>query len=368
MSIIVKLIVVVFLFTACTQTNYSVQKYNPTKNGFVENKTKQNITPMIVDSIETEEKVEKKESTKIAILFPSLTIGKYALEATNSINTYLINKENSFRLGVYDLVVQNQQNITKMLQKITSDKITKVIAMITKENLKYLVDIKGIENIQFYFPLIHKDDIQNIEIYDSLDVTFGAISYKAQFKKLIAFRSRNSLVEFYDNSGIGKTLHEYVQDEKVIYTKKIDDNNGRYKSFLGNNRRLNNSLVLLNTPIIKSSILLSTITAQELSINTIASTQLNYTPLLFSLTQKHDRRKLVVANSIGNIPIELEEYNRLIGNNLQYSWVNYSTIVGVEYLLNGNIDLFNDLTIINNQVIFPVNLYRVGNNSFKRIR
>jgi SRSO17 transposase len=216
--------------------------------------------------------------------------------------------------------------------------------------------------------LINKYDVKNIEELNNINFTFGAISYKKQFEELIKYSANTNLVEFYGNSGIVRTLNSYLENLYVIFSKKIDDNNVRYKSFLEHNSRLNNSVVLLNTPIIKSSILLSAINAQELSIVSILSTQLNYTPLLFSLTQRHDRKKLIIANSIGNIPTELDEYNNLIGNNLNYSWVNYATIVGVEYLTNGNIDIFKDLSLVDNQVEYPVNLYKVGNNSFKRIK
>jgi len=367
MKILIPFIAVLFFLTGCTKTNYSVQEYNPLKNNpslAKKNNTNVNVSQKL-DEIKT---VESNHNDIISIIFPSQTIGKYALEATNSINTYLINKNKKFKLNVYDFEIQNKQNLFKTIKQIQEDNITKVIAMITKDDLHYLNDISNIEKIQFYFPLINKQDIKNTEKLNKLNFTFGAISYKKQFEKLIDFAKDKPLVEFYGNSGIGRALHTYLKDEKIVYTKKIDDNNGRYKYFLENNKKLNNSVVLLNTPIVKSSILLSAINSQELTIQSIVSTQLNYTPLLFSLTQKHDRTKLVIANSIGKIPEELEEYNKLIGNNLSYSWVNYSTIIGTEYLLNGNITMFKDLSIENNQVQFPVKLYRVGKSSFKLIK
>ena len=240
--------------------------------------------------------------------------------------------------------------------------------MITKEDLIHLNSVSGISHIKFYLPLINKYDINNYVKLKNLDLTFGAISYKSQFEKLIEYAEDKTLVEFYGDSGIGKTLHEYLSDKKIKYAKKIDDKNIRYKDFLENNIKLENSVVLLNTPIVKSSILLSAINSQELNISKILSTQLNYTPLLFSLMQKQDRKKLVIANSIGEIPKYLEEYHNLIGHSLSYSWVNYSTIVGVEYLLNNNIEIFKDLSLKNNQIIYPVKLYTVGNHSFKLIK
>jgi hypothetical protein len=100
----------------------------------------------------------------------------------------------------------------------------------------------------------------------------------------------------------------------------------------------------------------------------ILSTQLNYTPLIFSLTQKIDRKNLVVANSIGKIPLELIEYNEILGNSVSYNWVNYSSIIGAEFLSTNNIDFFEDLKIENNQVVYPVKLYEVNDYSFNLIK
>ena len=364
MKFILQMLLAIFIFTGCTTTKYSVQKFNPQINdssSYIKN-------DYIPENKQSDSLKYNGTSNTISIVFPSYTIGKYALEATNSINTYLINKGTDFKLNVYDIVVQNKKNILNVIEQIKKDKVTKVIAMITKEDLVHLNEIDGIDQISFYLPLINKYDIEDIEKLESLNLTFGAISYKDQFKKLIEYSNGKPLVEFYGNSGIGRALHKYLKNENILYQKKIDDNNGRYNVFLENNSKLDNSAVLLNTPIVKSSILLSAINSQELLISSIMSTQLNYTPLLFSLTQKHDREKLIIANSIGNIPSELEEYNKLIGNNLKYSWVNYSTIIGVEYLTKGNIKIFDDLLLKNNQIIFPVKLYRVGNSSFKLIK
>lgn len=356
---------VIFIFTGCTQVNYSVQEYVPQNNNTTKNSVDQSGEKSFWNS---NQDASVNNVDEIAIIFPSHTIGKYALEATNSISTYLINKDNEFTLSVYDIIVQNKKNILDVVEKLKKDNVKKVIAMITKDDIDELYNITGIEDITFYFPLINKYDLPNKDKFNNHNFTFGAISYKDQFKKLIEFAAEKKLVEFYGSSAIGRTLHNYLKNETIVYTKKIDDNNGQYQSFLKENEKLDDSVVLLNTPIVKSSILLSAINAEELEISSIVSTQLNYTPLLFSLTQKNDRTKLVIANSIGNIPDELEEYNTLIGNNLSYSWVNYATIVGVEYLLNGEIDIFADLLLKEKQVVYPVNLFRIGNNSFRRIQ
>jgi hypothetical protein len=355
MNTLLKLLLTIFLLTGCIQRNYNVKENESNKNYSSDMKSESTRS-------------FKKEIINLAIIFPSVTIGQYALEATNSINTYLMYKDEEFKLSVYDIIVQNKNNLINVIEIIKAKKINRVIAMITKEDLIHLSNISDISHIKFYFPLINKDNIINYDKFENLDLTFGAISYKDQFEKLIEYASDKTLVEFYGDSVIGRTLHEYLSNKTIKYTKKIDDKNGKYKNFLEDNEKFDNSVVLLNTPIIKSSILLSAINSQELNISKILSTQLNYTPLLFSLTQTLDREKLVIANSIGEIPKYLEEYDNLIGNSLSYSWVNYSTIVGIEYLLNNNVEIFKNLSLKNNQIIYPVNLYTVGDHSFKLIK
>jgi SRSO17 transposase len=137
-----------------------------------------------------------------------------------------------------------------------------------------------------------------------------------------------------------------------------------YKRFL-KNRKFENSMVILNTPIVKTSILLSQIRALDVNIQGVLSTQLNFTPLILSLTQKEDRKNLNVANSIGNLPIDLKEINSILDNNIEYSWVNYSIIVGMEYLTN-SLKLFEDLKIRDNQIVYPITIYKVKKYSFEK--
>ena len=134
-------------------------------------------------------------------------------------------EDKKFRFNVYDIIIQNKKNLLKAISQIQKDKVTKGIAMITKEDLIHLNNIPDVEKISFYLPLINKHDIADHKTLNNLNLTFGAISYKKQFSKLIEYAKDQNLVEFYGNSGIGRTLHSYLKNEKIIYTKKIDDNN-----------------------------------------------------------------------------------------------------------------------------------------------
>ena len=133
MKIILPFLLTLFVLTGCTTTKYSIQKYDPIKNDSQKSIVKEK-KKILTASEELENKVEIENHT-LAIVFPSYTIGKYALEATNSISTYLIHKNKKFKLNVYDIVTQNKENILKAIEQIQEDKVTKVIAMITKEDL-----------------------------------------------------------------------------------------------------------------------------------------------------------------------------------------------------------------------------------------
>ena len=306
------------------------------------------------------------KTDNIAVVFSSSQIGKYALEATTTVNTYLLYKRNNFNTSIYDIDKYKGGQFTEIFNEIKSKNISKVILMITKDNLPKLSSIDNISKFNIYLPLINSYDTPIQMDTNNIKLVYGAISYKKQFEVLLNYSNKKSLSEFYDNSNIGRVLHSYLDDKDIHYSREINDRNGEYERFL-RSKTLRGSSILLNTPIVKSSIILSQIKALQINIKQILSTQLNYSPFLFTLTQKRDRRKVVIANSIGKLPNDLIEYNNLLNNNIQYSWVNYSTILGVEYLLNGNLNKFDGVNIKDNQVNYSVELYKVKDNSFEKI-
>ena len=373
------LLIVVVFFTGCISAQKNIINKNKSKSYSYNIGTKQkkmysknidmNSTKVIIKDKKSIFKKKQPETKKtIAIVVSSSTIGKYALEAINSINTFMLYKNEPFDIKIYDTQTEKKKQIVKIFDQIKLDNISKAVVILTKQSLYNLNNVEDIGDMKLFLPLINKNDITNDSLYDNLNAVFGAISYKAQFEKLIQYAGELPLVDLYDNSEIGYILHNYLKNNKIKYSKKITDRNWTYKGFLKNNSRVQNSAILLNTPIVKSSMLLSAITGIEnLTIPLVLSTQLNYTPLFFKLTQKQDRKRLVVASSIGELPEGLESYNILVGNNIMFSWVNYASIVGVEYLVSDDLTLFKDLSIKDGQVIYPVRLYGVGANSFKLI-
>lgn len=374
MKYIISTVVFLLLFTGCAKTPQPSQSVPVSKSAGYKakpvSKSKAQAKPQIKkeDSIFTLTET-KEPSNTIAVIYPSYDIGKYALDAINSINAYLIFKKESFKLELYDIKNQTKENFENIFATLKEKNINKAVALFTNDFFKNYEDYQKLQDMKIYFPLVNRDDHRlDEDIKNSGSYIFGAISYKNQIDKLIAYSSQTRFIDLYDNSSIGKTIHGFMKQNSLTFAKEVDQENGKYKNFLKFSNGFEDSTVFLNTPIIKSSILLSQITAQELNVRSFLSTQLNYSPLIFSLTQKRDRKNIVVANSIGYIPDELLEVSNLTNSDLQYNWVNYSSIVGVEYLTSENIDFFKDLKIEENQVAYPVYLYKAGRHSFKRIR
>lgn len=303
---------------------------------------------------------------KIAIVYASKTIGKYAIEATNSAVTYLIQNKNSFELNIFDIKNENKNSIEYILDRLRTQNIKKVLFMVTSNSVDFIFEYKEIELFNIYLPLVDKTKSK----YRKNNIVFGAINYKEQFKSLIRYANSN-IVEIYDDSILGEKLHEELMDinnSKNIQSLKLSGKNPNFARFLKKNKIIRNSTIILNTPIIKSSIILSQIRANSIDVVEIFSTQLNYTPLLFVLTQKKDRDRLLISNSIGTLPRKLESINKLLGNNILYNWVNFSTILGLEYLKENKKLLFDKINIIDNQVEYNINLIDASQYNFKIIK
>lgn len=108
--------------------------------------------------------------------------------------------------------------------------------------------------------------------------------------------------------------------------------------------------------IVKSSLILSQLRANEIDPKIIFATQVLYDPILMTLTQDKDRERLLIANSIDRVSSELKDNISNFGGNISYEWVDYSTLVGVNYLLKGNNEIVST-KVENNQAIYIPKLY-----------
>ncbi len=304
---------------------------------------------------------------KIAMLLPYKKIGKYAYSTTNSVFSYMLTKNADFEISSFKVESENREDLSASLQQISEQGFNFIIAPMTLEGTKTLIDINP--DIHVYFPTINVNDINAT----APNFYFGGIDYEAQSNALFEYVT-SPLIIFHSQSTVSKKLREYnlnLYDQLELPKKRlieyeIKQRTSNLTHILKRNKRLINGTVVLNTPLIKSSMIMSQLTLHDSNISTIISTQINYDPLIFSTTQYRDRKSMFIANSISENSAVLTETNRLLGNDITYDWINHSTSIGIDffyYLMTGEPREY-PLQIFNNQVQYPIEIVKPDLSKF----
>ncbi|MDD3443493.1 hypothetical protein [Sulfurimonas denitrificans] len=311
------------------------------------------------------ESTQEKKKIRIALLMPYKTIGRYAASTTNASFAYLISREAPFELKSYKIEDENYEEIKKALDKIKSDGFEYVIAPMTQAGEKIISSINP--KINIYFPTINKKDTQNSSEY----LYYGGIDYRAQIDILLKLSS-SLLVIFYDNSEVAQQLSLYEEFSfkqsggSSVVKFEIPQQITNLEKQIKNNHKISGGSFFLNTPIVKSGMIMSQLTLYDTNIANILSTQANYNPLLLSMTQYQDRKEMIIANSITINNDLLIETNSILQNDIVYDWINYTTTVGIDYfshVLNGEKRHY-DIAVNSNQMIYPIKLIQPSVSRF----
>ena len=296
---------------------------------------------------------------KIAMLLPHKKIGKYAYSTTNSVFSYMLAKNANFEISSFKVDSETREDLEVALQQITNSGFNFVIAPMTPDGANTLIDIHP--DLHVYFPTVNVKDINTT----AQNFYFGGIDYEAQSASLFEYVT-SPLIIFHNKSTVSKKLRNYDLSfyaqvelpEKRLIEYEIEQRTSNLAHILKGNERLLDGTVILNTPLIKSSMIMSQLTLHDSNVSTILSTQINYDPLIFSTTQYRDRESMLIANSISENSAVLAETNRLLGNDITYDWINHSTSIGIDffyYLMTGEPREYS-LQILNNQVQYPIEI------------
>jgi len=309
---------------------------------------------------------------RIAMLLPYKKIGRYASSTTNAAFAYLIARNHSFELKSYEIDSENKEDIASAIAKIKSDGFKYVIAPLTKTGADIVADISP--EINIYFPTIHKKDIDKT----ASNLYYGAIDYKQQ-SDLLLTQAVSPLVIFRDGSPIGKRLSTHqensfkykdynetlgdmnlLEDNKTVIKFSIPRRTTNLESKLKENEKIQKASFFINTPVVKTGMIMSQLTLYDANATNVLSTQINYDPLLLSMTQYQDRKSMLIANSITEHHNILIEVNSLLSNDIVYDWINYSTTVGVDYFFNllTNENREYNIPVEDNQIMYKVELLR----------
>lgn len=309
------------------------------------------------------------ESLHIALLLPHRQIGRYAYSTTNSLFAYLLAQNIDYEFKSFLIDDESRKSIVDALAKINQEGYNYLIAPLTLKGAKNLIGESY--NLNIYIPTINKSDIKN----SSSNIYFGGIDYKAQIDKLTDYSS-DPLVIFYDQSSLGESLKEKTRDsyilhesevpEKHLYSYGIDQRTSNLKPYLNGNKKIEYATFFLNTPIVKSGMIMSQITLYDVNTTNILSTQINYDPMIFTITQPQDRKNMIIANSITVENNTIVEANNLLNNDISYDWINYATTIGADYFYFLSSDNRREypLEMIDNQVSYPITLVEPGFSKF----
>ena len=312
--------------------------------------------------LENDDKFSAIDTTKanvnIAFVYPKNLI-KYSKGSISTVGSYLSYKNIKYNLKVIELENEDYNSIENTFSNLKNSGFSDVIALFTPNAINSLSKIVD-SDFKVYLPLIEKKN--SLETNDNL--IFGSISYEEQLKKL-SYYSNGDNVLFYQNSYLSKNIKKAYNS--VVSNGREKEINNNERNFKGLVSGLNNSTLYLNIEVVKSAMLLSQLRASNVNPNFIFGTQANYDLNLLNLTQEDDRKKMLIANSIPEIDKKLREEINSGGADLNFSWVDYSTLVGINYLVDGNSSLI-PTKIDDNQAIYTPRLFKATAYGFVEIK
>ena len=158
----------------------------------------------------------------------------------------------------------------------------------------------------------------------------------------------------------------FRSDDRETIKYSIPRGTTNLQHYLKDNEDINGSSCFINTPIVKTSMIMSQLTLYDTNVTNILSTQINYDPLILSMTQYVDREKMLIANSITQHNSVLIQTNALLSNDIEYDWINYTTTIGMDYFFHllTNADREYQIELIDNQMVYPIELLQPSVSRF----
>jgi hypothetical protein len=335
-----------------------------------------------------------EQELKVAMILPYKLIGRYSYSTSTAVFAYFLTRDHPFVLKSFQVADESPQELARVLKEIKEQKFHYVIAPLTPIGAKTVAENE--EELTIFFPTINKNDLNTT----AENIFFGAIDYRAQIERLTPLAS-SPLVIMYDQSAQGKKLMQMTQEsylsgskpfqptrrqelsaqEKVPYapqlepTKRdviaygIDQKTTSLKQYFQKNEKIQFGSFFLNTPLIKSTMILSQLSFYDIDVTNVLSTQINYDPLILSMTQMKDRNNLYIANSISVNYDSLVEANSLLNNDIVYDWINYASTIGADYFYYRmtHEERTYKLPMVDNQIIYPISIVQTSGSHFKVI-
>lgn len=315
--------------------------------------------------------ISPQSPLKIALMMPKKIIGRYSVATIDTILAYLSARGKDFEFEVFDCGDEEEQSIQNIYQQIYSQDYQFIIAIFTTKGA--YESSKLPLKIPLYIPTVNKTQIDFDPSLSPL-LFFGGISYEDQINELLKFQSGTHTIAYNDDSPVGERLSLLLQ-EKIPQIQEQTITNEIAATFSKSKKTQEELIyqadVFLNTPVVKTGLLLSQIGYFRKKASSFLSTQINYNPSLSILTQQRDRENLYIASSIGESDQKLIEYASLLNSDLKYDWVNYSTALGMEIfyrLIHPESLAYFKENILDNQMQYGVKIYQIDTKGFYEVK
>ncbi|NWF66960.1 MAG: hypothetical protein HXX81_05785 [Campylobacterales bacterium] len=306
----------------------------------------------------------KQDSIKIALFVPKDKIGKYSSTSSTIIISYLLSKGINFEYEMFDVKNESEYSVKSAVESAISKGFRVAISLSTQDGINEM--LKFANNFEsIYIPTVNAHDVRNVEIANS--VLFGGIDYKSQIAKLLKY-ANYKVSALFDDSNVGFNLtHELKKQSELNKEVIVSKNTTKFNSII--NYSFTDSSVFLNTPVVKTSLLMSQFTYLKIKPYVFLSTQINYTPHLLTLTQYQDRDNFYVANSIKHSNLALSDMQKVLNVDINYDWINFSTIVGIDLLSASILDTNRvfDIHLKNKNINYPIEIYKASYSNFVKM-
>lgn len=315
-------------------------------------------------------KIPNQTPIKIALMMPKKIIGRYSIATIDTILAYLSARGKEFEFEVFDCGDEEEESIKKFYEQIFEQRFHFIIAIFTTKGAYESTKLSL--QIPLYIPTVNHAQISFDPSLSPL-LFFGGISYEDQIAELLKFQKGTHTIAYNDDSPVGERLSFILQEKNPQIQEQTITN--EIAATFSKNKKTQEALiyqadVFLNTPVVKTGLLLSQIGYFKKKASTFLSTQINYNPSLSILTQQRDRQNLYIASSIGVSDQKLVEYSSLLNSDLKYDWVNYSTALGIEIFYRtmypDSLAYFKE-NILDNQVQYQVKVYQIDNKGFYEV-
>ena len=305
---------------------------------------------------------------KLGLLMPKKVIRHYFYTSIDTILSYLMARGGDFSFEVFNTDTEDTQAIESAYKRAIEAKSDFIIGVFTTNGAKELASNIKITT-PIYLPTINIHQIGDIKAPKNL--YFGGVDYESQIELLLHLSEDEKIVAYNDKSPTGQYLGELLRTKSpnVIFLQEVESATAkRFMNVLASQEQyLQDSVVIFNTQGARTGLMMSQIALSKAKPKKMLSTQVSYDFKIFDLVQPEDRKEFYVVSMIGALNPKIVEYTALLGRDLKYDWVNYSTAVGVELLLGAQIEererYFKEF-FLDNQVSYTNRVYKISGKSF----